>query len=323
LTAGLLIIGCILVINREINIGQFVASEIIIILIINAIEKLIFSLEVIYDVLASVDKIGMVTDLPIEKMKGMYIKDITQEEGLAINLRNLEYRYPGSSTKALSNINLSIAASERLCISGFNGSGKSSIINVLLGFLSSYKGTIEFNNVSLKELNKNSLLNQVGDNITYESIFEGSIEENITLGRKDIPIPDLLWAVEHCGLSKFVNNLPEGLQTHLVAGHKILPTHIAKKIILARGIVKKPKLLIIDEIILNIDTKEKLRLLKFLFDPEHKWTIIIISNNPYIMSLCNKVVLLKDGHVIEEGPYSLIQNKESIKEVSSSVVLEQ
>ncbi|WMJ73064.1 ATP-binding cassette domain-containing protein [Cytophagaceae bacterium ABcell3] len=320
-TAGLLIVGCILVVNEEINIGQFVASEIIIILIIYSIEKLISTMEVIYDVLASVGKLGDVTDVPIEKMKGIYVKDIVEEnEGLKVNFRNVSYRYPETSTKAISNINLTVNPSEHICLAGFGGAGRSTLVNVMLGFYGSFQGTIEYNRVSLRDLNKNSLLNQIGDNIHYENIFESTIEENITMGRKDIPIKDLFWAIEHAGLAEYINDLPDGLKTQIIFGHRHLPTTIAKKIILARSIVKRPKLLIIDEMMLNMDIKEKIRILKFLFDPSHHWTIIILSNDPGIMKMCDKVTVMKQGQIVQEGHYEVIKNDENIVELTTSLL---
>jgi ABC-type bacteriocin/lantibiotic exporter with double-glycine peptidase domain len=313
LTAGLLIIGAALVVNREINIGQFVASEIIIIMIISAIEKLILSLEVIYDVLASVDKLGVVTDLPIEKMKGVYLSDIATEEGLSMEVKDLSYKFPESDAFSLQDISFQLKNGEILCIGGFNGSGRTTLVNTLLGFYASYKGIIKYNGVSMKDLNKNSLLNSIGDNINYENIFDGTIEENITLGRKDIPTKSLYWAMESIGLSDYINKMNEGLQTKLVAGNKSLPTHIAKKIILARSIIKKPKLLILDEILLNnIDNKERQRILDFLMNPGFKWTVIILSNKPRIMELCNNVIVLKEGKIAVQGPFETIKDNKDV-----------
>jgi ABC-type bacteriocin/lantibiotic exporter with double-glycine peptidase domain len=201
-TGGLLILGTMLVINREINIGQFVAAEIIIILIINAVEKMIMSVDVIYDVLTAVEKLGSVTDLPIEKSSGFYVQQFSKENtGFSVKVKNLHYKFPDQNEAILKGINIDVKKSERVCISGYNGSGKSTLINVLCGLYDTYEGEISFDQVSLRDININSLRGYIGDNLSQEDVFEGTLMENITLGRDNIKIEDLLWATEAVGLS--------------------------------------------------------------------------------------------------------------------------
>jgi len=115
-----LILGCILLIQKQINIGQFVASEIIIILIMNAVKKIIIQLDTVYDVLTSIEKIGNVTDLPIEIPKGINIQNSVNGQGLSLKIKDLMYKYPTESAYSLKGINLEVDASERLCIAGYS-----------------------------------------------------------------------------------------------------------------------------------------------------------------------------------------------------------
>jgi ABC-type bacteriocin/lantibiotic exporter with double-glycine peptidase domain len=162
ITAGLLILGSILVINQEINLGQFVASEIIILLVLNSVEKLILSMETIYDVLTGMEKLGQVTDIPIEDDKGLQLSEIKLGNGIGLQLSNLSYRYPNSGFDALRNVDLSILPGARVCITGPHMSGKSTLVSLLSGLFQQYQGSILINGIPLRDINLMSYRTMVG-----------------------------------------------------------------------------------------------------------------------------------------------------------------
>lgn len=315
ITAALLILGSLLVVNNEINIGQFVASEIVIIIIINAVEKVIGKLEKIYDVLTSATKLEQVTALPTEEQKGFEIDAGPERNGFSIRARELNYKYPGSNTYSLKGINLDINSSERVSISGFNNSGKTTLIHVLLGLLEDYEGSIFYNGISLKDINKPSLHSLIANNLYEEEIFHSTILENITLGRQEISMDDLLWAIEFVGLSNFIGKLPGGLNTEVIGGSLRIPKNITYKIILARSIVTKPQLLILNDKLLGHEKREKLDLLDGLMDKKQNWTLLIISNDREIMKRCTKNILLQDGRKVYQGNYESLKKVNTVKEL--------
>lgn len=319
ITGGLLVLGCILVVQREINIGQFVASEIIIILIMTAVEKIIIKLDTVYDVLTALDKLGHVTDLPLEEMEGINLEDVPLQEGLGIELQNVHYRYPGSRHVNLENISFKIKPSEHICLSGYNNSGKSTLINLLLGLYHSYEGNIIYNSISLHDLHIGNLRSQIGDNMSKEQVFDGTLLENITLGL-NLPLKDVLWATDLVGLSDFVHSLPKGLQSYLIGGSQRLPYSIARKIVMARSLVRRPKLLIIDDFWIGMSKKEKMDLMRILISKEFNWTMIIVSNDMDVMKLCDRTMLLKDGRMVAAGTYEQINQHELVKELTEVIV---
>lgn len=189
-TGGLLVIGVSLVINRQILLGQFVASEIVIILILSSVEKVILNMSIIYDMLTAVDKVGYVTDLPIERQNGITLPTNVIQQGLAIKIRNLKYRYPNSSKYVLNGIDLDIAPGERICLSGFNNSGKDTLVRIFSGILDNYEGLVAYNNVSLRDISLNALRDIVASNFAIDNIFEGTILDNITMGKASISLDD-------------------------------------------------------------------------------------------------------------------------------------
>ncbi|TAH24544.1 MAG: ATP-binding cassette domain-containing protein [Cytophagales bacterium] len=305
ITAGLLILGCILLVSKEINIGQFVASEIVIIIVMNAIEKVVLKLDTLYDVLTSVEKIGAVTDLPIEHTNGIKLENLeNQESGLEIDLKNIKYKYPSEKSYQLNGISLNIHPGEKICMAGYNGAGKTTLINIMIGFLPSYEGVISYNNISLKDINKYSLINTIGDNVSQEDLFDGTVIENITLGRNGINIQDVMWAIDFVGLTKFVNSLKNGLETRLVGGAMSIPENAAKKLIVARSIIMKPKLLILEDFMGGMIKEEKINMLNKLLGTIYPWTVIMVSNDDEIMKMCGRTIVLKEGKVLADDTYN-------------------
>lgn len=315
ITGGLLILGCILLIEKKINIGQFVASEIIIILIMNAVEKIIIQLDTVYDVLTSIEKIGTVTDLPIEIPKGINMQNSVNSQGLSLKIKNLKYKYPAEPDYILKGIDLEVAPSERVCISGYSSSGKTTFINIVLGFLTSYEGVVTFNNISLSNINKNSLINLIGDNVSQEDLFDGTLLENITLGRNNVKLEDVIWAIDCVGLSEFVHTQKEGLYTKLISGRLGISESVARKIIIARSIVTKPKLLILEDFLLGLEKENKLKLMNVLSGKEFNWTLIIVSNDEEIMKISDRTIILKEGKIVTQGKYEDVKTNSYFKEL--------
>lgn len=315
ITAMLLILGAVLITQRQINLGQFVAAEIVIILIMNSIEKIILKLDTVYDVLVSVEKITDVTSLPVEEYKGIDLP-VKENEGIAVTMKEVTYRFPDRTEDVLRSVNFAANKSERVCISGFNGSGKTTLANLMIGLYDSYNGTISYNGISLRDINKASLMNHLGDYVSQEGIFDGTVYENITIGRANCTIENVQWALEAAGLADFISTLPEGLNTRLIGGTVRISESMARKIIIARNIVERPGLLVLDDFLLGIERKEKKRILDLLLDEQFGWTVVLISNDPMIMDAVDRVVLMRRGSVSDEGPFhELARRNEDLQEL--------
>ncbi|MCF8429003.1 MAG: ABC transporter ATP-binding protein/permease [Bacteroidia bacterium] len=303
ITASLLILGSFLVVNRQINLGQFVAAELIIVLIINSVEKLISTLEVFYDLLTAFDKIGQVTDLETESNVGRELHDLEIEYKFQLKTTELSYKYPDAKNYILNNINFEINKGEHFCLTGFGDSGKTTLIKILAGLYSNYEGAILFNDVSLRDLNIESYRNIIGDNLLQDEIFEGTIEENIMMGRNGIEFKEVIKVLKIVGLTDFIAQLTDGLQSNLLSAGTNYPKSIIQKILLARSLVQKPKLLIIDDFFYNINQKENATLLDYIFGNKD-WALIMVSSQASIMKRCDKVFIMNNGNIIESGIYN-------------------
>lgn len=304
ITGGLLILGGLLVMQREINIGQFVAGEIIIILIINAVEKIILSLQTIYDLLTGLEKLGYVTDIPLEQRTETGSFELNPCHCMEIELKNLHLQLPPNKTKVLKDISLHIKSGEKVCISGRSGSGKTALLHLLGSLYQNYEGVLAFDGMPLGSLDIESLRYAMGDNFNQESLFTATLAENISLGRKGVSLQQIQSAVEISGLSEFVMNLHEGLQTIMDPANRNLPQSITKRIFLARSIVHEPSLLLLDDLSDLSELNDYFKIIDYITSTERKWTLIVSSNDAEIASRCQRVVLLNDGQVYKTAPFA-------------------
>ncbi|MFT6866610.1 MAG: ABC-type bacteriocin/lantibiotic exporter with double-glycine peptidase domain [Cyclobacteriaceae bacterium] len=312
-TGGLLIIGMILVVEREITLGQFVASEIIIILILASVEKIIMYMDVVYDMLTAVDKIAHVTDLPLESTGGIDIpKEQIMKIGISVNLKNVSYDYGGGNKVKIKNINMKIAQGEHICISGPGASGKRTLTSLIAGIHTDYEGIITYNNYSLRDLDRTYLRDKIGKNVSQEDIFEGTILDNILLGKPFGKMENAVRAIEKVGISDLINQLPDGLNTEILSGGKGFPSTFVKKLILARCLAKEPKILILNDFFDQSQKHEKIKLIELLIDPANDWTLILISNDPMIMASCDRVIYMESGEVLHDTSFEKLVQIESI-----------
>ncbi len=293
-TAGLLIIGGLLVLNQQMNIGQFVAAEIIILLIISSVEKMIIGLENFYDLLTSLEKLGEVVDKELETQGGD--KSFAENSELRIELKNVSF--VGNNRKMiLKDINLTINPGDKILLEGVNGSGKSTLLKIIAGLLEPTSGTIYVNGISLENIDLNFYHSLLGQSITEESPFEGTLLENITFGDDSITQKEIYTALERTGLKDFVRQQADGLGTIIFPEGIRLPHTIAKKIVLARSLVRNPGLLILNDPLHQIDKDEQQRIVDFLFDPINTWSIIVISNDEIWSKHCNRHLVINDGQI--------------------------
>ncbi|MFD1063849.1 peptidase domain-containing ABC transporter [Winogradskyella litorisediminis] len=293
-TAGLLLIGGLLVLSQEMNIGQFVAAEIIILLVIASVEKLILGLESFYDVLTSLEKMGQIVDKKIESQTGEVIEI---DNDFKIEVDDVSYMVPDRSKPILSNVSFEIDSKSRLLIKGESGSGKSTLIRIIAGILQPTSGKIFLNDTSLSNLLLNSYRAHLGMVLSDETPFEGTIRENLTLGNKDVSTKDIEQVAKAVKLSDYLKEAENGLDTVIYPEGRQISFSAAKKILLARAILKQPKLLILEEPLEHFEEKETNAIMEYLTDKNQPWSLIVVSFNEKWVSSCSEVINLNGGKI--------------------------
>lgn len=296
---GLLIVGGLLVLNQQMNIGQFVAAEIIILLVIDSSEKIILNLENIFDILTSLEKLGQVTDFELDNQSDASSLNHSIILPIYVELKDLNFAYLGRTKGILKNISYKFKANNMYCITGKNGSGKSTLLHLISGLYQPQSGSVCINDLPILNYNLSKLYRVIGNSLAEETIFEGTMLENITLGRDFVKIEDVLWAIEQVFLSEFVKELPQGLDTLMEISGDKLSKSIIQKIIIARSVVNKPKLILFENNIDLIEEIERNKIIDFLTDKSNGWTLISSSNNRYLQQKSDSIIFMNEGEIVK------------------------
>lgn len=321
-TASLLLLGSYLVIDNQINIGQFVATEIVVINIISSVEKLMLSMDTVYDTLTALEKLGSVTDLPIEDENGLPFTEIDNGKGMSLKIEDLYFKFEDAERPTIDHLSMDVKAGERVCIAGYNGSGKSTLVQIIAGLYSEFYGSVNYNGFPMRNLELSSLRRQIGDFCSQEDIFKGTILDNISMGNAEIKLEDVIWATQKVGLDKFIQRLPNGYNTMLQPGGKNIPQNIRTKLMVARSVAKRPRLQVMEGLWNNLEPAERLDIADFLALPENNWTLIVVSDDAAIAAKCERILIMQDGKIVEEGTYDKIRESPHFRRVFKGIYVE-
>lgn len=293
-TASLLLIGGALVLNQEMNIGQFVAAEIIIILVIASVEKLILGLESFYDTLTSLEKIGQIVDKELESQEG---ETFQSGKNLHIELENVGYGVENREKHILKDVSLKINQKSRILIVGESGSGKSTLLRLISGVIQATSGHVYVNDMSISSLHLNFYRSQLGMSLSDENPFEGSIRENLTFSNPNIGDEQIQEVLDIVGLKSFLKEQPEGLNTILYPDGRQMSYTLSKKIVLARSILKNPKILILEDALDRFNKSETKSIVDYLTHPDKPWGLVVVSSSKIWVDKCNEIITLEKGKI--------------------------
>ena len=292
ITSAMLIVGAYLLIHQQLNIGEFIAAEIVILTVIVAVEKLISNLDSVYDVITGLEKLASVTESSLEQdgkldFTGNYLNT-------NIQLIDFSFTYPDGK-KALQNINLDIPANSTVCVSGVEGSGKTTLLKLLGSNYLDFTGSFMLNNIPIRSYNLQAIRSHTGMYLNLQDLFKGSLLENISMGRKYISTEKILETAEHLGMKNFLTSLPFGLETHIdPLGRKLASTMI-KKILLLRVFANEPFLLILEEPWLSLEEPIKTNMQTYLLGKHRNATVIIATNDLSFAKQCDYHIMLENG----------------------------
>lgn len=296
ITAAMLLVGAVLLVNQQINIGQFIAADIVILTIIGSVEKIILSLDKVYDALVSVEKLGKITNAEIEEGGSILLPD--SDKGVAVSFVKTGFTYPNGS-KALQDVTLSVPAGSMVHIAGASGSGKSTLLRLLTGNYKQFTGSVLLDEVPVGNYQLDSLRAQTGVLLSSQDIFQGTLLENITLGNA-IPMEEVTALAAKTGLDHFVRSNKEGYDVLLDPAGKRLSNHVKQNILLVRALLGKHRLLLLEEPFAHLDTACRQHMIG-LIKAAGNTTIFIASEDESLSAYCNIVLHLNKG-AIQNNP---------------------
>lgn len=238
-----------------------------------------------------------------------YNNRITQKLSGNIKLNNVSFKYSEKSKNVINNFSLDIAKGEYLAITGPTGCGKSTLLRLLLGFDSPQSGSIRYDNIDINSLNIRSLRKQIGTVLQDGKLFPGSIFDNITFFEPVLTIEDAWKAAEIAQIADDIRNMPMGMFTIISEGDGSISGGQKQRILIARAVVSNPKILILDEATSALDNITQKNLVDSL--QQLNCTKIVIAHRLSTLQFCDKIIMIENGKIIEEGTYnSLINNKQ-------------
>lgn len=287
--SAMLIVGTYLLLNQQINVGQFIAADIVIILIINSIEKLIANMDNVYSCLTSLEKLSNIVDRDTE-VSGNLVYN--KSDGSGITFNDVSYTYPDGS-EALRNVNIDVPDGDFVIIRGASGSGKSSLLRLLSGGYNNFLGGININNIPIGNYDTTSLRSSTGILLQQQDIFEGSLLDNITMGHAEIPINEIVFLSRLLGLEDFITHEKKGFDTAIGPTGVRLKALVKHQILLMRALVSKPSLLLLESPFKYLDNLKVEQLIDYI--KSQGITTIITTEQQGWDKVADQVILLEDG----------------------------
>ncbi|QDU82470.1 Alpha-hemolysin translocation ATP-binding protein HlyB [Polystyrenella longa] len=286
----LLGLGGWLVITGELTLGQLVAAELIVTVIVGAFAKIGKHMESFYDLLAGIDKLGVLFDLDLNRQDG--IVGLGKKGPVEVILRNISFKRTGESP-LLKSCSLQIDPGKSTCIRGISGSGKSTLLEIMCGLRKPSSGQITLDGYLPQEIRPDILQKRVALAKPNE-IFHATLEDNIVLHRSDIGASDLQTLLQQIGLSESILELQDGLGTVLSSTGAPLNEKQRNLVSLARAIVAHPGLIILDGLLDAMEKDEAAKIVQYLSRPEHQWTLVVATSQSHVADLMPRVIHMSD-----------------------------
>jgi ATP-binding cassette subfamily B protein len=285
--AAMLILGVTLLLDQQINIGQFIAADIVIVLIMGSVEKLISNMDKIYEALISVEKLDKIAKAAIEDSGTVELPNDTS--GLSIVMKDVNFGYQ-DGIDVLQNFNMEAQPGEWVSLKGSSGSGKTSVLRLLTGAFKKKKGSILINGVPIQNYDILSLRKQMGILLGKQDIFEGTILENITLGNSEVTLEETLEVCKLTGLDQFIHAATDGLHTRLDPFGRRLAGKVRHQILITRAVLLQNRLTLLKDPFMYLTDEQALQLVNHL--KKTNTTVIIASSDQRSDAFCDKIIEL-------------------------------
>ncbi len=295
-SSALLALGGGLVIVGQLTLGQLVASELIVTAIVASFAKLGKHLEGYYDLLAAVDKLGILFDLPLEREDG----DVYESDNPAAAMRFNDVTFKYGAKSVVDKLQLEIEPGQRIALLGPSGSGKSTVFDLALGLRSPTSGYITLDGVDLGDLRLETVREQIV-RVSGPDIIEGSLEENVRMGRTHVNHHSVREALAAVGMLDQALKLPDGLRTKLATGGSPLSRGAAMRVTLARAIAGNPRLVLLDAPLAYLDEHPDEPILEKLFSSDMPWSLLVATTRAEDGARCDHVIQLPSPRIDLSG----------------------
>lgn len=304
LAGGIVILwaGAWNVIKGHMTVGQLLTFNALLVYFLDPIKNLINLQPMLQTAIVASDRLGEIFDLELEKSQneGEKIKPVDLKGD--ISFKNVDFRY-GTRSLVLKNIDFTIKQGEKIALVGESGSGKTTLVKLLLNLYTWEKGEITIKDYNIKDISFESLREKLAYISQDIFMFSGTIRENLTLGSQNTHMEQIIEACSMAQAHDFINKLPLRYETYLEENGANLSGGQKQRLAIARAILKKPDIFIMDEATSNLDSITEKAIEKTLDTVCSGVTTIIIAHRLSTIKRCDRIYVMEEGRVIEQGSH--------------------
>lgn len=292
--SGMIGLGGWLLSIGDITLGQFVAAEVIVGTLLLNLDTVARRMYAAISVATSLQELSTLFEMPKEDVSGpvaAWLPDPSLR-GVRLTCKDVSFAAPDGAL-LFERFNLEVIPREKISVLSGTSRSKTSLALILAGLYHPTSGVIRYNDVDLRDVSLNYVNRYRGVMLdSHPTLFDGSLEENMTLQRPSIRFEDLSWALRFVELEEEIDAMPMGLETLVHGNGANLTRSQVLRILLARMIVTRPELLIFNGSLHNIEPGLRLTLLRRLCSKEEPWSVVFVSNDPEVSQLVERRVLL-------------------------------
>ena len=315
LTSGaVLFFGALMVMQKQITVGDLVAFTVIAKNFSEPITSLIEVWDVFQETLNAVERLNDVFETKPELSQAA-AKEKIQLPKLRghVHFDNLTYRYePDSDNNILQNINLEIEPGKRIAFVGRSGSGKSTLIKLLLGFYTPNSGSIYVDGFNINDVWLPSLRQQIGVVPQHSNLFRGTIRDNIAYGKPGASLDEIVEAATASQAHEFITNLPQGYNSIVEEEGSNLSGGQRQRITIARALIRNPQILILDEATSALDSETEAIVLDNIDKAFQDHTVITIAHRLSTVRQADLIVVIDRGNILEMGTHEQLVAKRNL-----------
>ena len=291
-TIAMLLAGVVLVIKQQINIGQFIATEIVILSIINAVEKIVINLDQVYDALTAIDKISLITDKETENNTGTEL--IAEQEPVHIAFDQVNFSY--GNKIILENCSAAFNAGDKVCIAGTREAGKYTLLKLIASLLPVQKGMYTINGKNIQQYQLSNLRSLISFSTLDDALFTGSLIENLCFSKDVMKREKLEQLLDLFDLSTWVNTHPDGLYQSIEANES-WSYKLIRKLVLVRSLYSADRLLFMQDPTNGLEPKYAERLLNYITNLSNTTCVISSSDELITKHAAFQHYLLSNGQL--------------------------
>jgi putative ABC transport system ATP-binding protein len=288
---AILVLSGLLVIWGIINLGQFVAAELIIFGVLASFVRFITKLETFYDMLAALDKLGILYDLPQERINNHQ----PTESINVLNVEHLSFSHI-QNVPLIEDVSFSIKRGQSIAIVGDSGTGKSGLIELLSGMREFNRGTITYNGIDIRQIDLNFLRNEMALAGNIE-VIDGSILDNLKLARTNVTLEEVNAVLDLLDLMDDISVLDNGIESQLTGLGKPLSTTQLQRLMLARALIGQPSIIFIDGLLDTLTQVELGTIISLLKTYQLDSMVIVTTRHQHIADLFDQKVTLSMGEI--------------------------